>query len=578
MTPAGGPRRAARVAATLLVYSALSIATSWPLARSPLSLHVSRQFDIYVATWLGAGPPWADVLSAGARSAWPVGESLARADSFVFLVLSWLLSPLGEPWLPVAAVTLAGPVLGAWAAERFAARCVGAAFPWSLLAGATYAFGGIAATALLEGHVYVLFDPWLPLLAGAWWRATGPEGRLRDGLLAGLWWSLCLLTSAYVGIAATLLVVVVGLRGVRARPRLPALGGAAAVAAPVAAAYVGVFVVYGEAARRVSALGGSGERAVVEAGSATLGTLAGWAPTVDMSGHSIAPAIGLTSLALALLAPVVLRDGRAWRTLLGLAGVATALSLGPTLRLWPDSPGLPWLLSLLPSGSAASFFHFPVRLIWVAALALGALAARVAGELARTRPRLAGGLFVWVIVDVLLVAGAPLRSGRVPTAAPSAYLAAPADRAIIELFPRYSGMSTDLELYWSNLTCSYQAAHRRPIANRCLGAVLHSGPRVVLGEWITGAVLGPAPRPDVGAQLGALGFGAVAVHPALFAPADRDALLEGLRDALGEPLAASDDAGDPVVLFGVPDRGGTPALWADRYRALAAELGAEGVR
>jgi len=566
-----------RTALTLLVFCGLSAAFSWPLLRDPLHTHVARQFDVYTLAWLSGAVGSLDAGLATSVSSWPLGESLGRADSFVLLLLARLLAPLQQPWLAGASCALLGPVLSAWAAERFAARHMGARFPWSLLAGAAYGFSGIAATALLEGHLYAMFNPWLPLLAGAWLRATGPDGRARDGLLAGLWWTLCLLTTAYAGIGATLMVLVLGvdaLRGVRATP----LVAAGAVAALSGGLWVWRFVHAGALERVDSALTGGAAAGVMAAGSARLGSLAGWTTSTDFSMHSIAPVLGFTSLSLAAVAPIVLRGERGWRPWLLLAGLCVALSLGPRLRLYDQGLSVPWLLAPLPAlGGGASFFHFPVRLLWVAGLALGAVAARVATVLAERRGRLAWPLLAAAVVDVLVGTGAPLRTADVPVAAPSAYDAAPEGRAVLDLMPAFHGQSADLEWTWNNLSCAYQLSHHRPVTSTCLGTTRYGGPRVVIGGWLMSALLTAPPEGEprdagaLAATLGELGIGAVALHADLFTRTDRDALIAGLREALGPPAADSRDGGEHLLLFTVPELAGRPEQFRARYLALSSE-------
>jgi hypothetical protein len=544
----------ARTTITLTVFTALSIAFSWPLATDPLGSHVSRQFDVYSLAWLSGIAPTLDASLSTSLSAWPLGEHLGRPDSFVLLALARWLGPLGHPWFPAALCALAGPVVSAWAAERFAANHMGARFPWSLLAGVGYAFSGIAATALLEGHLYALLNPWLPLLAGAWSRATGPDGRARDGVLSGVWWTLCLLTTAYSGIGATLLVLALGMRGVLGRTLTVRAGAAAAaVAASSGGLYLWRFLGAGGLERVDNALTGEAAVGIMAAGSARLGTLAGWSASADGSMHSIAPTLGFTVLILAAAAPIVLRGRRDWRLWLGLAGLGIALSLGPTLRLYDQGVTLPWLLwPLTKLDIGASFFHFPARMLWVTGLGLGAVAARVATKLAERSTQRALPLLACAGVDALLGTGAPLRTVQVPIGAPTAYEAAPEDLAVLDLVPSFHGQSTDLEWYWNNLTCSYQLTHHRPIATQCIGTTQHRGPRVVLGTWLMSELLAGSPPAPMARTLGDLGFGAVAVHPDLFTGDDRAVLLAGMEAALGPPVASSTDAGDPVVLFAVP--------------------------
>ena len=59
---------------------------------------------------------------------------------------------------------LLGTALNAFTAERSAASDLGVGRPASLLAGIAYGYSGIAGNVILEGHVYHLLNPWLPLL------------------------------------------------------------------------------------------------------------------------------------------------------------------------------------------------------------------------------------------------------------------------------------------------------------------------------------------------------------------------------------------------------------------------------
>ena len=531
---------------TVLLLAAVSVVFSWPLAITG-ELHVSRQWDLYTLLWVIHATDSLDASLHTALSAWPLGQDLSRADSFVLLALAKVWP--GSAMSLVRLVILAGPVLSGWAAERFAARCLGAAWPWSLIAGLAFAFSGLAATALLEGHIYMLLIPWLPLLGWAWMAAEGPQGRARDGLLAGLMWSLCLLTSAYIGIAASILVLLLVRRGAWA-PRLAAAG----VVLPVSLAYLWLFVQTGQG-QRLDAGGYAIPHAeILAAGSARLGTLIGWNADIDLFFHSLAPRLGAVALGLSLLAPVVLAApsaaARPWRRLLIAAGLCVLLSLGAQVQLFHHDLELPWLLAPLGGLPGLTFFHFPARLLHIAVLALGAVAALVATALHRRAGWLAAPLLVAAVVDALAGSGAPLRTGRVPLQTPAAYQAAPPG-ALLELLPRFNTNNGDMENYLNNLTCSYQLDHHRPLLNRCIGTALRSGPRWLVSGWLFDALLDRAPDARVPDTLSALGIGAVVLHPDLFLPADRQALRAGLADVLGAPIAES-ATGEHVVMFAVP--------------------------
>jgi len=171
------------------------------------------------------------------------------------------------------------------------------------------------------------------------------------------------------------------------------------------------------------------------------------------------------------------------------------------------------------------------------------------------------------VVDALAGTGAPARTARVPLAAPTAYDAAPAGWAVLELLPGFDGPVEELALYFNNLTCAYQLDHRRPLLNVCLGTTLREGPRWEVGTWLMDAAL-TGPGPEVAQRLAALGVGAVAWHPGLFPGGVREELGRGLEVALGAPAAETTDGGERVLLFAVPGAAGDPPPQAARRDAL----------
>ncbi len=564
------PRPFARNLWTLALYTAVAVVFTWPLAADPLGRHVSLHFDHYGVMWASAAIDTVDLGLQTDASNWPLGKSLLRADSFVLLGLARVLGMFGLAGLAGPLCALAGPVLSAWAAERVSARTFGAAWPWSILAGLAYGFSGLGMTVLLEGHDYALLDPWLPLLAERVTRAAGPEGRVRDGLLAGVYWALALLTTAYVGVGATLLAGALLARGLWSRTARPGpLFAAASVVLPIALAYALAFAADGSAARLASDTTRA-PRVLMEGGSARLGTLLSWSPSVDLSGHSVAPSLGLTAVVLALVAPRVLRGRPGWRVLLGGAVVTVVLSLGPRLQLAAQDIDLPWVLAPLTELPGATLFRFPARLLWIASLGFGLVAARVATRLAEISPRVAPLLLVFGLVDIVVATGAPFRTVSVPTSAPSAYAVAPRGWALLEVYPPFYGALRDLDVYLGNVTCSYRAGLFRPVMHDCLTTTLRSSPGHVLKSWLVDHALevGIDSTDLVHGELVGLGVGAVALHPDLYARPDRIAVTTGFARLLGEPAAESVDAGEHVVVWALvapdaaaPDRDAAVARW-----------------
>ncbi|MFZ5480900.1 MAG: hypothetical protein ACOZNI_29335, partial [Myxococcota bacterium] len=315
-------------------FLAVSAAFSWPTVTFDPDVLVTRHFDLFPAVWVLDGP---------SGSAWPVGETLARVDSYVLLALGWLL-PLGGKTI-AGLLAWVGPALGAWAAERCARVAFGVLRPWSLVAGLMYGFSGITATALLEGHVHHVLDPWLPLLLEAAW--TMHRGGWQRGVLASVWWALALYTTAYAGVLGAVLLAVGVLRG----GVLKLLPGFVLVALPAGLAYLHLFHSggrWGDGAPPQPEL-------VWRMGAATLGGVAGWSDAYDIGHHSISAPAGWMGLCLVGAAPIALRGTRNWRTVWVLGLASLVLSLGRNTALGEWLVGLP----------GTHWFRFPVRFSWL---------------------------------------------------------------------------------------------------------------------------------------------------------------------------------------------------------------------
>lgn len=593
----------------LALYLAISLAWSWPLPLHLGDLLVTRHFDGFAALWLMEVAPDLDLGQRSLWAAWPRGQVLRRADSQLLVMLSRVLVPVTGPVVLFNLIVLLGPVATAWGAERFAADTLGARRPWSGLAGLSFAFCGLSATSILEGHAYFLLLPWLPLLARHWWKATGPEGTLRDGALAGLHWVLCLLTSGYVGVLGVILVLV-GLP--RALPdlrrRMGPLGAAAALALPLGLFYTVAFVTGADEGARfhteAPVLGQASEAGIgataaqLQAGSSGLLQLVALRLSDDGVRHAIAPVLSLTALVLALFAGRVLPRGP-WRTFQVLGVVGALLSLGPFLELidgplhslpalerllfgapepgavgggppWAGFPNLPGLLFPLAFVEGDVFLHFPYRFAWLSALGFGGVAAAVATRLADDlgpKRWLVLGLLGAGVWDAAVRPLVPMRTAAVPLTVPAAYtaLAQQPPRGVLELWPRPVGGATDADLRMNNLTCTYQRTHQWPLVSDCIGTGLAQSPRVRVTRWFFAQVYDEASPDTVRTQLQTLGIGAIAVHPLLFSEDQWTATDRLLRAALGPPVASSEDAGDPVWLYavqGASDRDAARAGWA----------------
>ena len=570
-------RNAAVLAGVVSFYLFVSILFSWPTARLDPQRFYTRQFDLYGVLWMLSHAR--EVLFDGVVDVtnWPLGENATRPDAYLLTFAGLVTSGMLSPVTLVSLVILLGPVAGALAAERCAAKGFGVRRPWSVLAGLAYGFNGLAATAWLEGHIYFLFDPWLPLLLLSLARVTRRGGRRGEAVMGGIYWALALLTSAYAGLAALVVVLSMGLRAMvttrgdrRVLWRILLLCG---TFLPVGVWYVTLFAA------------GSGQRAPdlwqsSTSGSATLAGLASWWPGVDgKSYHSIATPIGFVTLALAGVAPRVLKRHSGWRTLLVTAAASVLVSLGPVV-----SPGLglegqtPAPLALLAGTALMTYLHFPVRFLWLTYLCGGMVAAQTAQELARragTRRTLP--LVAMAVVDAIVVTGAPFRAQAVLATVPSAYNAAPRHLAVLDLFAGQAPPVSEINIRITKLTAYYHTVHGRPILAAALPSRgLNCRDRVALR--LTGRLLEKGPSDDarrrdlsgVEAELADLGVGAVAVHADLFPGDLLPTILENLRIALGPPAAISHDGGETVVLFVLRKRSSADPVAA--YEKMLADI------
>lgn len=538
-----GTHRAAWAVAGIVGLFLLSCVFSWPWAGLDGTVIPTRQFDLYGMLWVIEHARELLPELRSTISGLPDGEDLRRLDTWVLLGIAIVTDGALSPLRLAQTLVVIGPVLGGLAAERCAARGLGIRRPWSFVAAVIWGLNGLGATALLEGHVYSLFDPWLPLLAWALLAGTGPGGRLRHGCLAGVAWSLALGTSAYIGLIGALLAAALLLRGLLVRVDRQPVGwtalGFVGVAGPIGLAYTHLF---GSGTGSVA----SDPSTVLAGGSATLATLATWSPSVDLSNHSIAAPLGFVPLALLVVAPLVLRAERGWRTLAILALGSVILALGPTVQVGLGGRGTWFWVDLTSASPSLGFLHFPIRFLWLWYLCAGLVAARVCERLHARLGVRALPLLALVAVDALATTGVPWRIGTVPAPAPSAYAATP-DAAVLDLLPEDPHPGSGTDLWVRRLACWYQVSHARPVPGRCLGP--HGAtPQEAAERALRRALLDGT---DPTAAITALDVGSVAVHADLFSPEDRVNVLSTLTTFYGAPVATSTDAGETLVVFGV---------------------------
>jgi len=510
-----------------LMWLLMSIAWTWPSALSNASVVAGRHFDTLGTLWVigSAERLFSDI---DVLTAWPLGGDLTRLDSYLLIPVAWMLSALGAGkifgWL-----TILGVALNAWAAQHFA-RAIGARAPWTILAGVGFGFCGLAATGILEGHIYQVFNPWLPWFGAALWRATDEQGSIKAELLALALFVLCWLTTAYIGVVALGLALAV-LWFSRRRPVVLLVGSLIFLVAYVA------WYMHGDAPAREALEG-------LNPMSAHFAGMLAATPEMDRVEHSMAPVVFGWMLGLLLLARTVLEPGR-WRAILVAAFGALFLSMIPGFAAGPDLVLLPVNLDWV-TGPVAGFLRFPIRWVWLWSLCGGVLASLVATRLAARWGRLGWLVLAVVVLEAFIRIGTPYRTEL-------RYIEAPEqltrhEGGVLELLPVTENRGVNWDRWMSNVSCVEQLAHGQPIAEDCI----HTKPRKLrhrLNFWLQDRVF----RGDMeGAEatLAALNFQTIMLRPDLFNPQDASRMEAGLKKIDRQPDVVR-EKGVHAVMFTV---------------------------
>jgi hypothetical protein len=514
---------------------------TWPAALAGPEIWVGRHFDLPGTIWSISAIPRIGWQLSDSLTGWPTEADYSRFDSYMLIPITHLFQFLHPAklhgWLQIG-----GVAVSAWAAQGFA-RALGARSPWDLVAGLTYGFSGVASTALLEGHVYVTIALWMPLFGWAWWLAMTRQRTVKQGLIAGTFFCLSALTTAYLGLAAAVLAVgffVGGLIMHGTRVLRPALAACIPVAPLVAALFW------------VTSTGDPGVHdttmASIQMGSANLLNVLGPFAQIDFNGHSIAPVISPIALALMCVAPLVVPGWRRLRMIWWTGVVALLLSFGMSIDADANSPLLPLPLFWVLEAFESRWYRFPVRMFWGWSLCAGVLSAVALTSLSGRKQWLSWLILLGALGHSFLAVRHFDRQRTHMGQTPSAYTAV--EGPVLDLFPEGSDLAREEELWFSALACAYQVEHRQPLAENCVSTVPQDNPRNVLGRVVRAQLL--AGRIEfVQETLASIGFSAIALHIDLFSPGDADRIRSAL-ETLGAPIAETTDGGEHILLLPVP--------------------------
>jgi len=528
------------VAGSVLLWLCLGIVWTWPAVMAGPDI-VGLHFDALGTVW---------VIDAVSRlgfdlhdpfSAWPEGATYSAIDSWLLMPISMVGSSLDPArlhgWIAVLGLASSG-----YAASAFA-RQVGATAPFHHLAGMIFAGSGLAAAALLEGHVYQIVNPWMPLMAIQLWRSGQPEGRLVNGVYAGVFFGLALFTSGYLGVSAGL--VGLGLASsalIRRQGVMPVLV-AGGVAVLFGVAYIALF----SAAGQPGASHATTE--TLRMGSLSLNSIGPATAELDRTGHSWALALSAMTLALALIAVAVRHRGS--RMLMGIAMASVLIAMGPdwTLGFAPDEAFVASPLHFLWEIPSVRFLRFPGRVLWAAMLCISALAAVGVSVLAR-RLGLRWGMVLaaLIVAEILCCVRLPFRQHVKVGDTPSVYSSA--QGAVFDLTGEGIRDSREVDSWMNAILCQYQTQHKQPIAEDCVAVGPAVNPRVQMARWVSQRLY-EGDSLSVVNRLKRLGFVAIAVHYDWIDPGDRLRLKTALA---GLSVQTERDQAEAVAVYRFGDR------------------------
>lgn len=509
----------------LALWIGAAVSFTWPAIFSSDTMIVGRHFDTFGTMWVvGAGSRL--IAAVDPLTAWPMGGDLSRLDSYVLVPIAVAFKSLGAGRI-FGWIGIIGVALNAWSAQHFS-RAVGAKSPWTLLAGFGYGFCGLAATSMLEGHVYQLFNPWLPWFGATMWLATKPDGKWYQAWLAGLLFGLCWATTAYVGLTALGLAVGVLLVSDR-RPKELLL-----CIAVILFLYISWYM-YGQAPSRESL-------EPLNPMSAQFSGMLAATPEMDRSQHSMAPIVFGWMLGLVVLAHKVVPKGR-WRVLVWCSVAAMLFSLFPQFAASPDLILIPANLDWV-KGPFAGMLRFPIRWGWLWALCGGVVAARVATEMAPRWGRWGYLVLAVVVAEAFLRVGTPYRQEFRYIDSPSKLTNH--DGPILELFPFTENKGLNHQRWLSSISCLEQLKHGQALAEDCV----HTKPyqmRQHLNLWVQDLLNRGHPE-SIEPTLAGLGFRNIMLRPDLFITQDASK-FEGMLRAVDDNPTVIREKGVHALLF-----------------------------
>ena len=469
------------------------------------------QYDALGTYWFADQVSTWDLLH-DPNSNWPHGTTYKRLDSFLFffisIFLSWIPTSIWLPIFSVSAITLNG-----WMASLLAQE-LGAKRKASWIAGITFMFHGITASALLEGHVYHLLLPWLPLCFLFAWRATKTQKTIKNSIYTSVFWFLCLLTSAYLGLAATIAILIIWIaqKGWNIKETYVGMGFIVLLSIGYVTLYAG-----GEA------LSSGRDAASMMVGSINLSNFLGFTPHVDQELH--AQSLGILSipfiLAFATHRYTYKRQNIHVIWIVGL--VSLSFGLGCFVSFASVTPLFPMPLLWLSDLPLFRSIGFPIRLSWPFLMCIGILASLTASKIKHLHL-----LLSLIIIEALVSTQLPSRQETVQYPLPDVYKQI--QEASLELYPTTpSGKQhSDLPMWFSAYSCFFQTQHNNPIAENCVSTIPNAHTRIPLSQNFVQQLISGNSN-NAWNILEQHQFSSILLYPDLYTPGDYKRLVHTLQ-------------------------------------------------
>ncbi len=459
----------------------------------------------------------------------PFNSPIGHLDSWLWVGALWFNQGLIPPPVLLMMLLIGSLTLNFWITKHFA-RAWGCTHLSAWTVSLLFGLNGTLLNSILEGSWYLSSLFWLPC-SGLSLLKFQQSKEQRWYILFVISWMGAILTSAYLGIVSSVMLLVLVLY---LQPRYNIKQWFTKTLLPLLTMGIGysVLFLYIRHDRFEDAANTVGD--AVNMGSTTLWNYLMWNPDIDVFAHSLGPVGNIFGLWMLFGTPW-LRLPESWRLWWVLAWFGVILSFGFQVALVDVNIGIPWFFSLFAHQSWTGFIHFPVRFHWMAdlggALLFGFLVTKYIPQ-----PRYQAIVLGLVLINQTIIQGWYLRQGVRSYPIADAYATLQdSDGAILELYPMFTPQSDVDPLYIKNYLCLQQSTHHRPLLLSCMGTSTRDSVDWHLRGLLFEDLLHTQKR-DWQALLPKLGIGTVVLHSNWFQPTDLNTLKAGLSKQLGNPI------------------------------------------